>query len=74
MNERDSDLDRLESEVERNGLVGLDLMTTTELVGLMNREDAVVPGAVAPAHDQIVLAIDGIVDQLTGGGGPDSSM
>ena len=68
MNERDSNLDGLESEAERNGLVALDLMTTNELVGLMNREDALVAGAVALAHDQIVLAIDGIVDQLTGRG------
>ena len=68
MNERDHDLDRLGTEAERNGLVGLDLMTTTALVELMNREDTLVPGAVALAHDQIALAIDGIVDRLTGGG------
>ncbi|HWL64350.1 MAG TPA: N-acetylmuramic acid 6-phosphate etherase, partial [Actinomycetota bacterium] len=69
MNERDSNLDRLGTETEPNGLVGLDLMSTTELVELMNREDALVPGAVALARDQVALAIDGIVDRLRGPGG-----
>jgi len=68
MNERDQNLDRLGTEAEPDGLVGLDLMTTTALVELMNREDTLVPGAVARARDQIALAIDGIVDRLTGGG------
>jgi N-acetylmuramic acid 6-phosphate etherase len=68
MNERDMNLGRLETEAERNGLVALDLMTTTELVALMNREDALVPGAVALAGGQITLAIDAIVDRLISGG------
>ena len=68
MNQRDMNLDRLKTETEQNGLVGLDLMTTTELVELMNREDALVPGAVGLARSQIVSAIDAIVDRLAGGG------
>ena len=68
MNERDLNLDRLVTEDHREDLVALDLMTTSELVELMNREDALVPGAVAAAREQIATAIDGIADRLAGGG------
>jgi N-acetylmuramic acid 6-phosphate etherase len=68
MNQRDSNLDRLITETQPQGLVPLDLMSTTELVELMNREDTLVPGAVALAGDQIASAIDGIVPRIQGGG------
>lgn len=68
MNERELDLDRLVTEDHREDLVALDLMTTTELVELMNSEDALVPAAVAAAREQVASAIDGIVGRLAGGG------
>jgi N-acetylmuramic acid 6-phosphate etherase len=68
MNGQDLDLERLVTETQRNGIVPLDLMSTIELVELMNREDAHVPGVVAPARDQIASAVDGIVDRMQGGG------
>jgi N-acetylmuramic acid 6-phosphate etherase len=68
MNERDPKLDRLITETQPHGLVPLDLMSTTELVDLMNRQDTLVPGAVALARDQIGSAIDGIVARVQAGG------
>jgi N-acetylmuramic acid 6-phosphate etherase len=68
MNQWDPNLDRLITETQPTGLVPLDLMSTTELVELMNRQDTLVPGAVALARDQIASAIDGIVARILGGG------
>jgi N-acetylmuramic acid 6-phosphate etherase len=68
MNQRDPNLDRLITEAQPTGLVPLDLMSTTELVKLMNREDTLVPSAVAHARDQIASAIDAIVARIQGGG------
>ena len=68
MHQRDPNFDRLITETQPNGLVALDLMSTTELVELMNQGDARVPGAVALARDQIASAIDGIVARIQGGG------
>jgi len=70
MNERKKELnlDRLVTEDHGDALVALDLMTTTDLVELMNREDAFVPSAVEAALEQIASAIDGIVERLEGGG------
>ena len=68
MNQRDPNLDRLITETQPHGLVPLDLMSTTELVDLMNRQDTLVPGAVALARDQIGSAIDGIVARVQAGG------
>jgi N-acetylmuramic acid 6-phosphate etherase len=65
---RELNLERLVTEDHREDLVALDLMATTELVELMNQEDALVPAAVAAARDQVTLAIDGIVEKLAGGG------
>lgn len=46
----------------------LDLLETSDLVRLMNREDAVVPDAVAHAAGAITAAIEAIVDRLGSGG------
>jgi N-acetylmuramic acid 6-phosphate etherase len=45
-----------------------DLTSTAELVALMNREDATVPGAVGEIAAQLAAAIDAIADRLRGGG------
>jgi N-acetylmuramic acid 6-phosphate etherase len=68
MNERDPNFDRLVTETQPGGIVPLDLMTTIELIELMNREDANVPGIVALARDQTASAIDGIAARLNSGG------
>ncbi len=46
----------------------LELRTTRELVGLLNREDATVAGAVAEAGDALAEAIDAIAARLARGG------
>jgi N-acetylmuramic acid 6-phosphate etherase len=46
----------------------LDLTSTRELVELMNREDALVPAAVAAASTAVAAAVDGVAERLTGGG------
>jgi N-acetylmuramic acid 6-phosphate etherase len=46
----------------------LDLRTTSELVGLLNAEDATVAGAVAEAGDALATAIDAIAERLSRGG------
>ena len=45
-----------------------DLSSTAELVGLMNREDATVPGAVSRVAPELAAAIDAVVERLRGGG------
>jgi N-acetylmuramic acid 6-phosphate etherase len=45
-----------------------DDLSTRELLGLVNREDAIVPAAVAAAGDELAVAIDAIVERLRGGG------
>jgi N-acetylmuramic acid 6-phosphate etherase len=45
-----------------------DQSTTAELVELMNREDAIVPGAVAEIAAELAGAIDAVVERLRGGG------
>jgi N-acetylmuramic acid 6-phosphate etherase len=57
-----------EPEPRRAQLADLDLRSTRELVGLMNREDAGVPEAVAAAADEIAAAIDAVVERLARGG------
>src|ERR671937_1323723 len=45
-----------------------DLSSTAELVDLMNREDATVPGAVAAIAAELAETIDAVVERLRGGG------
>jgi N-acetylmuramic acid 6-phosphate etherase len=56
------------TETARPELADLDLRSTRDLVRLMNEEDATVPAAVADAGDELVAAIDAIVERMRGGG------
>ena len=60
--------DELPTEAWNAASADLDLRTTTELVALMNSEDARVPAAVERAGAAIVEAIDAIADRLERGG------
>jgi N-acetylmuramic acid 6-phosphate etherase len=46
----------------------LDLLSTSELVTLMNREDARVPAAVGAAAEEIAEVVDEVVEHLRAGG------
>jgi N-acetylmuramic acid 6-phosphate etherase len=61
-------LDELVTEGRLPEAADYDLLTTRELVELVNREDAVVPAAVAAAGDELAAALDAIVDKLRDGG------
>jgi N-acetylmuramic acid 6-phosphate etherase len=61
-------LSDLVTESTRSEFDKLDLLETSDLVRLMNREDAVVPDAVAQAAGAITAAIEAIVDRLRAGG------
>jgi N-acetylmuramic acid 6-phosphate etherase len=60
-------LDELNTEA-RAERPDYDLSSTAELVELMNREDAAVPGAVAQVAAELAIAIDAVVERLRGGG------
>jgi N-acetylmuramic acid 6-phosphate etherase len=60
-------LDRLVTEARRADADD-DSRSTSELVELMNEEDAAVPGAVAAVSDELAAAIDAIVERLGRGG------
>ena len=60
-------LDRLVTEARRAD-ADYDSRSTSELVELMNDEDASVPGAVAAVADELAAAVDGIVARLEAGG------
>jgi len=45
-----------------------DLSSTAELVSLMNREDATVPGVVGAIATELTAAIDAVAERLRGGG------
>ena len=62
------DVDGLITEAQHDAGRDLDRRGTGELVALMNRLDASVPGAVAVAEDAIAQVIDRIVDRLEAGG------
>ena len=62
------DLDALGTEARDPANADLDLRSTAELVGLMNHQDATVPGAVAAAGSQIVGAVDAIAARFAAGG------
>ena len=46
----------------------LDLLSTRDVLALMNDEDARVPAAVRACLDDVVRAVDGIVERFRGGG------
>jgi N-acetylmuramic acid 6-phosphate etherase len=56
------------TEVARPELMEIDLASTSELVALMNAEDASVPPAVAAAAPAIAGAIDAIAERMIRGG------
>jgi N-acetylmuramic acid 6-phosphate etherase len=61
-------LDELITEAQSAETRSLDLLATSELVELMNREDALVPSVVAAAADDVAAVIDRIVERLEAGG------
>lgn len=56
------------TEAHRKDLAEIDLLPTSELVRLMNAEDAAVPAAVAAVSTQIAAVVDATVDRLRRGG------
>ena len=63
-----SSLDDLTTEAGGEASLAYDTRATSELVELMNREDRIVPDAVAGVRDELAAAIDAIVEQLRNGG------
>jgi N-acetylmuramic acid 6-phosphate etherase len=61
-------LDELVTEARPAGSADYDLRTTSELVELMNREDATVASAVASATEAIAATIEAIVGRLVDAG------
>ena len=63
-----SELDQLVSEERNPRTLGIDLMSSDEIVRVMNAEDRLVPEAVGKTLPQIARAIDAIVDAFNAGG------
>ena len=63
-----SDLSILETEQSHPGATDLDLMSSLELVTLINREDSTVAGAVGRALPQIARAVDVVAACIRQGG------
>src|SRR2546421_10882980 len=61
-------LDDLITEARSAETRDLDLRSTSELVELMNHQDAGVPAAVASSAADIAAVIDTVVDRLQAGG------
>src|SRR5436189_2727779 len=61
-------LDKLVTESRLSLDADYDELATRELLRLVNREDAIVPAAVAAAGDELAAAIDAIVEKIRGGG------
>ena len=61
-------LDKLVTESRLSRDADYDELSTRELLELVNREDAIVPAAVAAAGDELAAAIDAIVGKLRRGG------
>ena len=61
-------LDKLVTEGRLTQDADYDNLSTRELLEVVNREDAIVPAAVAAAVDELAAAIDAIVERLRGGG------
>ena len=61
-------LDKLVTESRLSQDADYDELSTRDLLGLVNREDAIVPTAVAAAGDELATAIDAIVAKLRDGG------
>ncbi|GGA86931.1 N-acetylmuramic acid 6-phosphate etherase 2 [Brucella endophytica] len=63
-----AELEKLVSEARNPKSVAIDLMTTEDILRLMNAEDAIVPGAVAKVIPQIDRAVEEIVRAFREGG------
>ena len=61
-------LEKLVTEGRLTQDADYDELSTRELLDLVNREDAIVPAAVAAAGDELAAAIDAIVAKLRSGG------
>ena len=61
-------LDDLITEARSAETRDLDLRSTSELVALMNRQDAAVPAAVASSAADIAAVVDTVVERLDAGG------
>ena len=61
-------LDKLVTEGRLSQDADYEELSTRELLAIVNREDAIVPAAVAAAGDELATAIDAIVEKLRGGG------
>lgn len=63
-----SELDRLVSEERNPRTMGIDLMSTPEIVATINGEDRLVPEAVGKTLPQVAQAVDRIVEAFGKGG------
>ena len=63
-----SELEQLLSEERNPRTMGIDLMTSAEIVRTINAEDHVVPEAVGRVLPQVALAVDAIVTAFNAGG------
>jgi N-acetylmuramic acid 6-phosphate etherase len=61
-------LQQLTTEKRNRATEDLDSMSALEMVGVMNREDAIVPRAIRKALPQIAAAVDVIAEALSKGG------
>src|SRR6218665_1381310 len=63
-----AELETLVSEARNPDTVEIDLMSTSEILGAMNREDRRVPEAVEKVIPEIAEAVDRIVEAFRKGG------
>ena len=63
-----AELEQLVSEERNPRTMGIDLMSSAEIVGLINAEDRVVPEAVSRTLPQVAQAVDAIVAAFNAGG------
>ncbi len=63
-----SELERLVSEERNPRTMGIDLMSSAEIVGTINAEDHAVPDAVGKVLPQVAQAVDAIVAAFNAGG------
>lgn len=63
-----AELETLVSEARNPDTIEIDLMSTSEILGAMNREDRRAPEAVEKVIPQIALAVDRIVEAIRKGG------
>jgi N-acetylmuramic acid 6-phosphate etherase len=62
-----SELDQLVSEERNPRTMGIDLMSTAEILATINSEDRLVPDAVSRTLPQVALAVDAVVAAFSAG-------